>query len=94
MIIAFGRIRGAGNLDKGNSSAVGKMKFYWSWLRRYKEVRKWTQELKSVFICFFLMPYPKVYGWYTRYTFKMENRVFILIWSQPRERKTFHTEDR
>ena len=49
VIIAFGRIKGTGDLDKGNSSPVGKMKLYWSWLRRYKEVRKWTQELKSVF---------------------------------------------
>ena len=49
MIIAFGRIKGTGDLDKGSSSPVGKMKLYWSWLRRYKEVRKWTQELKSVF---------------------------------------------
>lgn len=62
MIIAFGKMQDTGDFDKGSSSAVGRTKLYWSWLRRH-EVRKWTHELKSVvFFFFFLVSYSKVYG--------------------------------
>ena len=54
MIIAFGKMQGTGDFDKGSPSAVGRTKLYWSWLRRHKEVKKWTHELKSV--CWFFFP--------------------------------------